>query len=104
MFRNRLGMLGLAIGLGLFSGCSFCFSTNELFHRRHAQETKDCAECEGMSGEGPALEGMTGPMLPPNPGCVPVPPGSTPQLAPAPMGPAPRLVPEAAPQPYNPTR
>jgi hypothetical protein len=101
MFRKRLGMLALAIGLGLFSGCSFCFSTQELFNRRHAPETACCPQSESMSGEGPALDGMSGPMLPPNPGCVPVPPGSAPQLAPAP---APRLVPEATPQPYIPQR
>jgi hypothetical protein len=99
MFRMRFGTLAVAVSLGLVSGCSFCFSTQELFHRRPAPETTCCTGSEGAGCQGPVLDGLAeGPALPPNPGCIPVPLGSTPQLAPAP-----RLVPEAAPpQPYNP--
>jgi hypothetical protein len=94
--------LSLAAGLGLVSGCSFCFSTHQLFNRHSDQETTCCSDQAGAS-EGPMLDGMgEGPMLPPGPGCVPVPQGSVPQLAPTP-----RLVPQpetATTQPYTPTR
>jgi hypothetical protein len=103
MFRARFGRLGVAITFVLISGCSFCFSTNSLFRRDSSAAENTC--CSGQThsnSEGPMLDGMIdNPSVPANPGCVPLPQGTVPQLAPAP-----RLVPqaEAATQPYTPNR
>jgi hypothetical protein len=98
MFRARLASLALLAGLGLVSGCSGDFSLHNLFHRGACDTCcpPDCPTCYGGGG----LEGLEGPVLPPQngtvivPGPTTVPPvAGTPRLSPAP----------ATPYPYTPS-
>ena len=107
MFRARMAMVGLLVGLGLTNGC--CSWTNRpLFCRPRNVPVEDCCEVSDASMmDGPMLEG-SGMMMAPQGSQFPgmptpvMPPGGVPPMS----GPPARLVPEpqAQPVPANPSK